>query len=304
MKTHSSILKWFNADIISPERMDEQSERLEWTRLLPFIGLHLACLAVFYVGFSWVAIWIAIFSYFIRMFAITAFYHRYFSHRTFKTNRFWQFCFALLGASSAQRGPLWWAAHHRDHHKNSDTEEDIHSPVKHSFLWSHVGWFCCEKNFKTDYKAINDFAKFPELVFLNRFDIVVPLFYALIMYLLGLFLGSNMIGLNISGGQAFVWGFLISTIVLFHATVAINSLAHIFGKRRYKTKDNSRNNLWLAIITLGEGWHNNHHHYSISAKQGFFWWEVDITFYLLKLMSILGVIKDLKQVPDRIKSGY
>ena len=303
MKSYISILKWFDTDIPSSIRNNEKSESLELTRLLPFIGLHLACLTVLYVGFSWAALWIAVASYLIRMFAITAFYHRYFSHRTFKTNRFWQFCFALLGTSSSQRGPLWWAAHHREHHKNSDTEEDIHSPVKRSFLWSHIGWFCCEKNFKTDYKTISDFAKYPELVFLNRFDMLVPLFYALLMYLIGVLLGSNLIGLDITGGQSFVWGFLISTIVLFHATVAINSLAHIFGKRRYKTKDNSRNNLWLAIVTLGEGWHNNHHHYSNSANQGFFWWEIDITFYILKLMSWVRIIKELKPVPDRIKSS-
>jgi len=300
MKPLISILQWFDTEaLISKNKAN--SESLEWTRLLPFIGLHLACFAVFYVGFSWVALWIAVASYFIRMFAITAFYHRYFSHRTFKTNRFWQFCFALLGTTSCQRGPLWWAAHHREHHKKSDTEEDIHSPVKNSFLWSHIGWFCCEKNFKTDYKAINDFAKYPELIFLNRFDMLAPFIYAIFMYYIGVVLGGSFLGLEITGGQAFVWGFLVSTIILFHATVSINSLAHIFGKRRFKTQDNSRNNFWLAIITLGEGWHNNHHYYPNSINQGFFWWEVDVSFYILKLMSWLGIIKDLKNAPKRVK---
>jgi stearoyl-CoA desaturase (delta-9 desaturase) len=229
MKTSNAILKWFNTDIESTN--ESQSEQISWIRLLPFIGLHLACFLVIYVGFSWLGLALAIVSYLVRMFAITAFYHRYFSHRTFKTNRIWQFVFAVLATCSVQRGPLWWAAHHRKHHKESDKDLDLHSPVKRSFLWSHIGWFCCDKNFKTNYKSIKDFSKYPELVFLNRYDMLVPVLYGAAIYLFGLFLGSAYMGFNITGGQAFVWGFLISTIVLFHATVSINSLAHLFGKK-------------------------------------------------------------------------
>jgi len=297
------LVHWFDSDRIDP-KADNSSEKIEWARLAPFILIHAACLLVFYVGFSWTALYIAIGSYLVRMFAITGFYHRYFSHRTFKTNRFWQLLFGILATSSSQRGPLWWAAHHREHHKVSDHDVDVHTPVKRSFLWSHMGWICCQKNFYTNYKTVKDFAKFPELVFINRFDILAPLAYGTFIYLLGLLLSQPQFGLDITAGQTFVWGFIVSTVVLFHATFTINSLAHIYGKKRFNTPDNSRNNFWLALLTLGEGWHNNHHHFPHSTRQGFYWWEIDITYYFLKLMSFLRIISDLKPVPEHIKKTH
>jgi stearoyl-CoA desaturase (delta-9 desaturase) len=231
------------------------------------------------------------------MFAITGFYHRYFSHKTFHTSRAAQFLFAVLGATAVQRGPLWWSYQHRHHHKHSDEEEDVHSPTLRGFWWSHIGWITSARNFPTDYSQVRDLAKFPELVFLNRFDSLVPFVFAVALFTLGHFLGEFFPSLGVTSWQLLVWGFFISTTVLFHATSSINSLAHLLGKRRYETEDNSRNSLILALITLGEGWHNNHHRYMNATRQGFYWWEIDISYYLLKALSWTGLIWNLKPVP-------
>jgi stearoyl-CoA desaturase (delta-9 desaturase) len=205
----------------------------------------------------------------------------------------------MVGASSAQRGPLWWAAHHRNHHRESDTPADPHSPIHYSFFRSHAGWFMCTRYYATQYERIRDFARFPELVWLNRFDKAIPAALGLGIYLCGLLLEHAVPSLGVTGMQLFVWGFVLSTTILFHATASINSLAHIFGNQRYDTGDESRNNFWLALITLGEGWHNNHHKHMGCTRQGFYWWEIDITYYGLKVLSWMGIIWDLKQVPRK-----
>jgi stearoyl-CoA desaturase (delta-9 desaturase) len=293
------LVQWFDADYHAANTVDpiRDLDRVNWVRCLPFVILHLGCFAIFVVGWSWTAIYAAIGLYLIRMFAITGIYHRYFSHRTFKTSRTAQFIFALVGAASAQRGPLWWAANHRHHHRESDTPADPHSPVHHSFFRSHAGWFMCTRYYATSYHRIRDFARFPELVWLNRFDKAVPAALGLGVYLVGRWLEFAMPSLGVTGMQLFIWGFVLSTTILFHATASINSLAHIFGYQRYATGDASRNNFWLALITLGEGWHNNHHKHMSCTRQGFYWWEIDITYYGLKVLAWLGVIWDLKQVP-------
>jgi stearoyl-CoA desaturase (delta-9 desaturase) len=273
-----------------------------WNALssVPFWGVHVACLLVLWVGWSWTAVGVCALTYFVRVFAITGVYHRYFSHRTYKTSRPVQFCLALLGTSAVQKGPLWWAAHHRDHHRYSDTENDIHSPVTASFWWSHVGWILSSKYVATKMEAIRDFARFPELRFLNRYHLLTPIALAIGLFLSGWLLGHYLPWLHTSGLQLLVWGFFISTTLLYHATFTINSLAHVFGSRRFKTSDQSRNNLLLALLTLGEGWHNNHHRYPGSERQGFYWWEVDVTHYVLTVMSWLGLVWDLRQPPASI----
>ena len=304
-----NVIRWFDseaesindldADNRSVKVADRDGRDVNWQRIIPFFAVHLACLCVFFVGWSPVAIIMCLAMFWLRMFAITAFYHRYFSHRSFKTNRFWQFVFAVIGASAAQRGPLWWASHHRKHHKHADEENDLHSP-KNGFWWSHVGWFTCEDAFKTDYSVIKDLAKFPELRFINRFDILIPFLFATSLFLLGKFLEVYYPALGTTGWQMLIWGFFVSTVVLAHATFTINSLCHTWGKRRFDTKDDSRNNLFLALLTLGEGWHNNHHRFAVSARQGFYWWEIDISYYVLKMMSWVGIVHDLHPVPNRV----
>jgi stearoyl-CoA desaturase (delta-9 desaturase) len=276
-------------------------ERVDWARILPFLGMHAACLAVFWVGVSPIAIIVAIALYLIRMFAITGFYHRYFSHRSYKTSRVGQFIFGLLGASAVQRGPIWWAAHHRHHHAHSDQEDDPHSPIKYGFLRSHMSWFLSKKGFTPDLRRVRDLLQFKELQLLDRFDMLVPVALAVGVLSLGAWLETAAPHLGTDRWQMLVWGFFISTVACSHGTYTINSLSHVFGKQRYRTGDSSRNNFWLALLTLGEGWHNNHHHYPSATRQGFYWWEIDITYYLLKVMSWLGIIWDLKPVPIAVR---
>lgn len=296
---YKSLLKWVsNQNEYDP--IIRYPDKIDWLRALPFILLNLSCLLVIWVGFSWVAFTTALVLYFLRVFSIGAFYHRYFSHRAYKTNRFWQLIFAILGASAVQRGPLWWATHHRQHHMVADQVEDVHSPVHHGFLWSHIGWFMSKRHYYYNPDRVSDLARYPELVFLDRFDSLIPILLAVSLYVAGTILHHTAPALGTSGWQMFVWGFSISTIAVFHTTVSINSLSHQFGNRRFKTKDNSRNNFFLALLTLGEGWHNNHHHYPSTARQGFMWWEIDVTFYMLKLMERIGIISDVRGVPKPI----
>jgi len=297
-----TLHQWFDSDYF-PEgaaAVRQRPDRFEFRRCLPFLFLHLGCLAVFWVGWSWTAVGVAVVLYFSRVFAVTAFYHRYFSHRAFRTSRAVQFIFAVLGNTSVQRGALWWASVHRHHHQHSDDEEDVHSPTLTGFWWSHIGWMTSSKNFPTHYEGIRDLAKFPELVFLNRFDLIVPIIFGAGLWFTGSLLHHYAPGLGTNGAQLFVWGFFISTVALLHATLFINSLAHVMGSRRFQTGDDSRNNFALALITMGEGWHNNHHRFMASARQGFFWWEFDATYYVLRALAWTGLIWDLKAVPESV----
>jgi stearoyl-CoA desaturase (delta-9 desaturase) len=300
----NAIMRWFDTGAAAHLPSDQEMDRVDWARIVPFAAMHLACVGVIWVGASPVAIGMAVALYVLRMFAITGFYHRYFSHRTFKAARGTQFAFALLGASAVQRGPIWWAAHHRHHHVHSDRPEDVHSPLQRGFLWSHMGWFLSRKHFAPDLGRVRDLLRYPELRWLDRFDILVPFGLALGLLLLGRFLAAQWPELGTSGGQMLVWGFFISTVACYHGTYTINSLCHVWGRRRYATGDGSRNNFLLALITLGEGWHNNHHRYPASARQGFYWWEIDLTYYGLRLLEMLGLIRDLKSVPPRIRAAH
>jgi stearoyl-CoA desaturase (delta-9 desaturase) len=268
-----------------------RDEKLDPVTSIPFVFVHLAALGAFFVGFHWYLPVIALGFYYLRMFGITAGYHRYFAHRSYKTSRAFQFVLALLGSLSTQKGPLWWAAHHRDHHKFSDQPEDIHSPVQRGFWWSHVGWILCPKYDQTKFDRIRDFAKYPELRWLNKYHLVPPVAFATLLFLIG-------------GAPLLVWGYFVSTTLLWHGTFTINSLSHVFGSRRYWTTDDSRNNFLLAMITMGEGWHNNHHHYMSTANQGFFWWEIDLSYYLLETLSWFGLVWDLRKPPRHVLEGH
>jgi stearoyl-CoA desaturase (Delta-9 desaturase) len=202
-----------------------------------------------------------------------------------------------------QRGPLWWASHHRHHHLHADQAADSHSARQHGLWWSHLGWFLGRENFATRTALVPDFARYPELRWLDRFDIAVPALLALGLVGLGAGLEHVAPALGVSAAQLLVWGFCISTVALYHATFTINSLAHRFGARRYATRDDSRNNLWLALLTFGEGWHNNHHHYPGAARQGFYWWEIDLTWYGLRALAALGLVWDLKPVPPAVREA-
>lgn len=262
---------------------------IRWTGAAPlFIAMHaIALFGVIWIRPRWQDIVLCAALYLIRMFAITAGYHRLFAHRSYKATRVFQFIIALLGTLSNQKGVLWWASHHRDHHRYSDTDDDPHSPIRRGFWYSHVGWFLCGKHEETDYSKISDFAKYPELVWLNKHHILPSVLFASLLFLFG-------------GMQSLIWGYFISTVVLYHATFTINSLSHIYGIQRYDTGDYSRNNWMLALLTLGEGWHNNHHYYMSSVRQGFFWWEVDVSYYFIRLLSWFGLTSDLRHPPASV----
>jgi stearoyl-CoA desaturase (delta-9 desaturase) len=267
-------------------------DRIQWLKSIPFLAVHVVALATPLVApFAWRWIALAAALYAVRMFAITAGYHRYFSHRTYRTSRAFQLVLAVLGTTAVQKGPLWWAAHHRDHHRFSDGPDDVHSPLQRGFWWSHVGWILSDRYSETREEAIRDFARFPELRFLNRWYLLPPVVLAVAVFLIG-------------GFPLLVWGFFVSTVLLWHGTFTINSLSHVFGARRYKTTDTSRNNFLLALVTCGEGWHNNHHYHQNTANQGWFWWEVDASFYVLRLLSALGLVWDLRLPSESVKYSF
>lgn len=265
----------------------KQSPKIEWLGSIPFVVIHLLALGTFWTGVTPAAAICCVVLYFARMFGVTGGYHRYFSHRTYKTSRVFQFLLAFLAQTSAQKGALWWAAHHRHHHIHSDQPRDIHSPVQNGFWYSHMLWLFDPSSSATDYSRIPDLARYPELRFLNKFYLLPPIALgAAVFFTLG--------------APGLFFGFFFSTVLLWHGTFTINSLSHVFGKRRYATSDDSRNNWLLAIVTMGEGWHNNHHRFSSSTRQGFYWYEYDITYYILKLLSVFGLVSQLRKVPASI----
>ena len=266
---------------------DREHNDIIYPTAIPFVLVHLACLAAIWTGITWQAVAICFVLYWLRMFAIGAGYHRYFSHRAYSTSRAFQFVLALLSQSTAQKSVLWWAAKHRHHHLHSDTEHDIHSPRHKGFWYSHVGWVFARRHDTTDFVKIADFARFPELRWLHRFELLPAIALGVLCWLIG-------------GWPGLVVGFFWSTVFVYHATFCINSLAHVHGRKRYVTGDDSRNNWFLALFTMGEGWHNNHHACQSSVRQGFRWWEIDPTFYILKGLSKLRVVWDLKSPPEAV----
>ena len=268
---------------------------------LPFLFLHVGCLLVFWVGVTPAAVAIAFLWLLPRMFGLTAGYHRYFSHRTYKTSRFFQFILALLGAMSIQKDPMWWAAHHRNHHRYTDTSKDAHSPRMFGFFWAHMGWVMCKKNANlVPDDLVPDLAKYPELKFLNRHQKWPVLLYVLLCALTGFAVQFGLPQWETTAGQVFVWSFFVGTIVLHHVTFLVNSAAHVWGNRAYETNEDSRNNWWVAFLTMGEGWHNNHHRYPGSERQGFFWWQVDVTHYVLQALAWFGIVWDLQKPPAEV----
>lgn len=274
--------------IISDNLQREPDEKINKKSSIAFFLLHILPFFAVFTGVTLKAVLLGFVLYWSRVFFITAGYHRYFSHKTYKLNRFWQFLMAFGGTTAAQKGPLWWAAHHRDHHRYSDTASDIHSPLK-GFWWSHAGWILCDKYNETKTERIKDFAKYPELRFLNKHDWIGP-------WTLGVF------SFLFAGLPGLLVGFFGSTVLLWHSTFMVNSLAHVWGGRRYDTSDTSRNNFFIAFATMGEGWHNNHHHYQATAKQGFYWWEWDPSYYILYVGEKLGIVKNLRKISKEKRS--
>jgi stearoyl-CoA desaturase (delta-9 desaturase) len=273
------------------QEVTSDDRRVRVLKVFPFVAVHVAAVAgVALLGWSWRGLALAVGLYYLRMFFVTAGYHRYFSHRSYRTSRPMQLLLALGSMISSQKGVIWWASHHRVHHKHSDQPGDVHSALRDGFWWSHLGWILSDKYEETEESRVKDLLKCPELVWLNRWWWIAPVTFAVGLFLVG-------------GWFALVWGFFVSTTLLWHGTFTINSLTHMIGSRRYATTDNSRNSAILAAITMGEGWHNNHHYYQRSTRQGFFWWEIDPTYYVLRLLAGVGLVWDLHDPPREIVAG-
>jgi stearoyl-CoA desaturase (Delta-9 desaturase) len=265
--------------------------KVAYARSIPFLIVHvIGIVGPFFLPFSWKWVALAIGLYYLRMFGITAGYHRYFSHRAFKTSRAFQFVLAWMGSMTLQKGVLWWAGHHRNHHRFSDTPEDIHSPIQGGFFWSHVGWVLSDRFEAHANGNMRDMERYPELRWLDKYYWVPAVVMGAVLLAAG-------------GLPALIWGLFTSTTILWHGTFTINSLAHVFGRRRYETSDGSRNSMILALLTMGEGWHNNHHHYQSTANQGWFWWEIDLSYYILKGLAAVGLVWDLRLPPRHIRDG-
>ena len=282
----------------SPQDVRTEAPRfqlpIDWWRLIPFVFLHVTCLAVFLVGVSWIALVVCVATYMLRAFAVSVFYHRGFAHRSFTASRLTQFFFAVLGVAATQRGPIWWAGIHRLHHQYADTDKDPHNS-KQGFWHSHMLWFLRNDTLDISLEGFKDLAQFPEIRWLNRNDLIVSVAFAAVIFLLGLALHPIFPGTN--GWQMLVWGYFVSTVALMHVTFLVNSLGHRFGNRVFDTGDDSRNLWWLALISMGEGWHNNHHKHARSARLGLYWWQVDLGFYGLSLLRKLKLVHDVRLAP-------
>ena len=297
-----SIVRWFDSWAGAEEIEPGELRRVDFVRVLPLVFLHLGCLSIFWTGWSVAAVAVAVLLYAFRMFAITGFYHRYFSHASFKASRPVQLLMAISGATCVQRGTLWWAATHRRHHAHADQPGDVHSRRQHGFWWCHVGWLTSRANFPVDLRLVKDLAKHRELRFLDRFDTLVPIALAAALYGFGALLEAFVPSWGTNGAQMLAWGFFVSTTVVLHASLAINSFAHGPGDKPFETRDDSRNSLWLALVTFGEGWHNNHHRFPSSAKMGLRRREIDLTYFGLWIMKRLGLIHDLVPAPARARA--
>lgn len=272
-------------------RFDEDHhDDIVYPSAIPFVIVHVATIGILWTGVTWGTALLCVGLYFGRMFSITAGFHRYFSHRSFDTSRWFQFVLAFLSQTSLQKGVLWWSAKHRHHHKYSDTVEDVHSPGLHGFLFAHVGWIFARQRGEADYSLVRDLERYPELRWLDRHRHLPGVLLAVACFL-------------VAGWPGLFVGFFLSTTILYHGTFAINSLAHTFGRQRYLTGDDSRNSLLLALLCMGEGWHNNHHYYQASTRQGFRWWEIDPTYYVLRGLAALGIVWNLREPPAEVVEG-
>jgi stearoyl-CoA desaturase (delta-9 desaturase) len=256
---------------------------------LPYAMVHVLALGWLWTGINARAV--ACFSvlYVLRVLGVTVGYHRYFSHRAFRTSRGFQFVLALLAECTAQKGVLWYVSHHRFHHRHSDTERDLHSPARRGLFYAHIGWIF-DSTDDTDLTNVRDLAKYPELVWIDRYWLLPPFVLAAAALVTG-------------GWPTLFFGFFFNTVVTWHLTYTVNSICHRYGSRRLETHEESRNNAAIGLLMFGEGWHNNHHGCARSVRLGFRWWEVDVGYYVIRALAALGVVWGLREPPSHLLSG-
>lgn len=269
-------------------------DRVDPRICVPLLAVHAACLAAPLTGVSAPALAACAALFVLRAFGLTAGYHRLLAHHAFRTSRAGRFALAWLGASAAQLGPLWWVGHHRLHHRHADTERDVHPPGLRGLWWAHMGWLLCRRHARTPLEQVPDLARFPELRWLDRWHAVPPLICAALLYATGSLLERRAPQLGADGAQLVAWGFFVSTTLLYHVTFAVNSLGHSVGRQRFPGRDQSRNHALLALLTLGDGWHNNHHRHPRWARHGLAPAEPDATYAVLRGLAALGVVWDLR----------
>ena len=283
---------------------------MNWVYAASILGLHvMACAAFFPALFSWTGLIVCLVGVHVFGQAINVCYHRQLTHRSFKTPRWLEHIFVLGALCCLQDTPGKWVATHRVHHRHSDEQPDPHSPLV-SFLWAHVGWLMVH-NSATESMAT--YQRYAKDVLSNKFYMAMeknPLivFYvygahAVLFFVVGLLIGRWTGGDWTAGlwfgASLLVWGVLVRTILVWHITWSVNSLTHLIGYRNYDTNENSRNSWLVALVTVGEGWHNNHHHDQASASNQHRWWELDVSYYEIKLLEKLGLAWDV--VPPRHK---
>lgn len=262
-----------------------------WPVLIFMIIFHtIAATAIF--NFTWGGLGVAVFLWWVAgSLGIGMGYHRLLTHRGFKTPKWVEYLLTICGTLAIEGGPIAWVATHRIHHRYSDQEGDPHSP-KHGFWWAHMGWILEGHSLHREVDATSryavDLAKDPFHVWLTRWHFVPQLVVAAILYA--------------AGGWNFVlWGIFVRVVFSWHVTWFVNSAAHVWGGRRFVTRDDSRNNWWVALLAHGEGWHNNHHAHPAAARHGIVWYEIDVNWYGIWVLSKLGLAKDIRlmEVPKK-----
>ncbi|HEY3826486.1 MAG TPA: fatty acid desaturase [Bryobacteraceae bacterium] len=262
-----------------------RSEGLNWPSVIAFGLLHVGALAALFM-FSWRNFLAAVFIYWIATgLGISMGYHRLHTHRGYKCPLWLEYFFAVCGTLSLEGGPIFWVAVHRIHHQKSDQSGDPHSPRHGGFFWSHVGWIMFGEGNHSNTRMLSKYA--PDLA-KHRFYVWLNNWHWLPLAVLGVIL------LAIGGWPLMLWGVCVRTVFGLHATWLVNSATHMWGARRFATRDDSRNNWWVAAITFGEGWHNNHHAHPTSIRHGLAWYEIDHSWILVNILKRLGLAYDLK----------
>ncbi len=294
-----------------PHPASVERGKINWVYAVPIFSVHLLALAAFvpYL-FSWTGLIVMILGVHVFGQGINLCYHRQLTHRSFRTPKWLEHFFVWIAICCLQDTPGRWVATHRKHHLESDEQPDPHSPLV-SFLWSHIGWLLIpdreSRSISSYERYARDVLQDPFYMWLEKKPIIIFVAYvvhAILFFAAGFAIGYFTAGENAAatglqfGLSLFVWGVLVRTVVVWHITWSVNSLTHLFGYRNYETPEHSTNNWLVALLTVGEGWHNNHHHDQASASNQHRWWELDVTYYEIQLLKWIGLAKDV--VPSKI----